>query len=122
MPWFQGVEPSVLTAPRGTGLDPGPGVRTKGRLMDGPTRGWQSLSSRELEVLGLLVEGHSAKEIARILGIGPRTVESHVEHLRTKTRSRNSVHLAARAVGSGILGVIRVSAEGSSSSTDREPR
>jgi DNA-binding NarL/FixJ family response regulator len=47
------------------------------------------LSSRQREVLQLLAEGKTVKEAAGILGISPRTAESHkyemMRHLRIKT-------------------------------------
>lgn len=36
------------------------------------------ISAREVEVLGLLAQGHSNKEIARLLEISPNTVKTHV--------------------------------------------
>jgi DNA-binding NarL/FixJ family response regulator len=42
------------------------------------------LSTREAEVLGLLVRGMPNKQIATALTISPRTVGSHVEHIYTK--------------------------------------
>ena len=42
------------------------------------------LSPREREVLGLIVEGLTNKEIGRVLGLSPRTVESHRAHLFDK--------------------------------------
>jgi DNA-binding CsgD family transcriptional regulator len=42
------------------------------------------LSDREAEVLHLVAEGHSDREIAALLFISPRTVENHVRHIYTK--------------------------------------
>lgn len=42
------------------------------------------LSPREREVLGLLSDGRSNKEIARVLAISPRTVEIHRGNMMTK--------------------------------------
>ena len=48
-----------------------------------------NLTPRHREVLQLLVEGYSAKEIASILNVSPRTVEYHkyrmMEELNLKT-------------------------------------
>lgn len=61
------------------------------------------LTPREREVLGLLACGLSAKEIARKLSITARTVESHVDKLRLKTRTRNRTHMVAQAIQQGLL-------------------
>ncbi|WP_298455910.1 helix-turn-helix transcriptional regulator [uncultured Cellulomonas sp.] len=54
------------------------------------------LTPRELEVLGLLVDGSSNQEIARALVVAPRTVAAHIEHLLAKlavsTRTLAAVH------------------------------
>lgn len=42
------------------------------------------LSPRELEVLRLMVEGYTNKQIARRLEVSPRTVETHRAHLMEK--------------------------------------
>lgn len=42
------------------------------------------LSNREVEVLRLVAQGLSNREIARPLFISPRTAESHVQHIYTK--------------------------------------
>lgn len=66
------------------------------------------LTAREREVLELVVKGLSAKEIAIELSIAPRTVECHIEHLRSKTNSRNRAQMAAEAVRSGVVPMTRI--------------
>jgi DNA-binding CsgD family transcriptional regulator len=61
------------------------------------------LTPRELDVLRLLAEGLSAKEVAIKLDITSRTVESHIDKLRLKTRARNRTHLVAQAMQLGLL-------------------
>lgn len=63
----------------------------------------QRLTSRELEVLVLVASGASAKEIARQLKITSRTVETHINHLKLKTRSRNRAHLVAMALEEELI-------------------
>lgn len=54
------------------------------------------LSSREREVLRLLAEGMTDREIAGALAISPRTVESHVSNLLRKLGVRNRAEAAQR--------------------------
>lgn len=61
------------------------------------------LTPREREVLLMLAEGLSAKEVALKLKITSRTVESHIDKLRLKTRSRNRTHMVAQAIHLGLL-------------------
>jgi HD-GYP domain-containing protein (c-di-GMP phosphodiesterase class II) len=42
------------------------------------------LTEREVDVLVLIVRGHSNKQVARELGIAARTVGTHVEHIYAK--------------------------------------
>jgi DNA-binding NarL/FixJ family response regulator len=42
------------------------------------------LTERELEVLGLMAEGHSNEGICRKLFLSPKTVETHVRHILLK--------------------------------------
>ena len=54
------------------------------------------LSARELEVLRLLSDGMTDREIAAALAISPRTVESHVSNLLRKLGLRNRAEAAQR--------------------------
>ena len=51
------------------------------------------LSEREREVLGLIVEGLTNKEIGRALGLSPRTVETHRANLFGKLQAPSLAHL-----------------------------
>ncbi len=51
------------------------------------------LSEREREVLGLIVEGLTNKEIGRALGLSPRTVETHRANLFSKLQADSLAHL-----------------------------
>lgn len=62
------------------------------------------LSHREIDVLRLVADGLSAKEVALRLAIAPRTVEHHIDHARLKTRTLNRAHLVAYALYTGLLG------------------
>jgi DNA-binding NarL/FixJ family response regulator len=44
----------------------------------------EELTPRELEVLGLMAEGHSNDSICRRLFLSPKTVETHVRHILLK--------------------------------------
>ncbi len=51
------------------------------------------LTPREKEVLGLLLSGHTNKEIAELLRISAFTVRDHVSRLLRKGRARNRTEL-----------------------------
>ncbi|TXH88580.1 MAG: response regulator transcription factor [Rhodoferax sp.] len=54
---------------------------------------YAQLSEREREVLGLIVEGLTNKEIGRVLGLSPRTVETHRANLFAKLQVDSLAHL-----------------------------
>jgi two-component system response regulator NreC len=64
---------------------------------------YKQLTQREREVLKLLVEGHSAQEIARILVIAPKTVEGHKTNLMAKLGVHNRVELVKYALRKGVI-------------------
>jgi DNA-binding CsgD family transcriptional regulator len=56
------------------------------------------LSPREIEVLKLVVEGKSGKEIAAALVLSPRTVERHIANIYRKTETHGRAQLAGFAL------------------------
>jgi two-component system, NarL family, response regulator LiaR len=63
----------------------------------------QALSERELEVLGLLVEGLSNPEIAEQLFISPNTVKAHMRSLMNKLAANDRVQVAVKALRAGLI-------------------
>lgn len=63
------------------------------------------LSLRELEVLAALATGATNRMVARSLGVGERTVATHVEHLLTKLDAGNRAGAVAFAVAVGLVHV-----------------
>ena len=61
------------------------------------------LSRRELEVVRLVAEGHTNREIAAHLVVSTRTVDMHVRNILTKLRSRSRTEAASRAAELGLL-------------------
>lgn len=61
------------------------------------------LSPREFEVLRLLSQRHTDKEIADALFLGPRTVQSHVAHILNKLGVANRREAATEAARLGLL-------------------
>ena len=60
------------------------------------------LSGREREVLQLVAEGHTTKEIAKSLNLSPKTVDSHREHIMEKLGIRNIAGLTKYALREGL--------------------
>ncbi|MGB9104413.1 MAG: response regulator transcription factor, partial [Terriglobales bacterium] len=61
-----------------------------------------SLSSREREVLQLIAEGKSTKEIGFTLDISPKTVEAHRRQIMQKLELDNVAELTRYAIREGI--------------------
>ncbi len=55
-----------------------------------------ALTHREREVLALVADGRTNRDIADVLFIEARTVEKHVEHIRAKLGARSRAEAAAR--------------------------
>ena len=61
------------------------------------------LTPRESEVLPLLAQGFSNKEIARSLGVSPDTVKDHLARLYAKLDARDRTEAVSRARSIGLL-------------------
>lgn len=71
----------------------------------GPDAVRRNLSPREREVLQLLAEGQSNKEIARELAISVKTVEKHRQRLMDRLNIHSVVGLTWYAIRSGVVRV-----------------
>lgn len=61
------------------------------------------LSERETDIIKLLGEGISYKEIADKLNISPRTVETHKSNILAKLNLNNTIELVKYAIKEGII-------------------
>jgi two-component system nitrate/nitrite response regulator NarL len=61
------------------------------------------LTSREREVLVLIAEGQSNKEIATKLGIGVRTIETHRERIMRRLGIHSVAGLTKYAIANGLI-------------------
>ena len=61
------------------------------------------LSSREEEVLKLIAEGHSGRDIAQLLFISPKTVERHRANILTKLGLKDRLELTKYAIRAGLI-------------------
>jgi LuxR family maltose regulon positive regulatory protein len=75
----------IVPTPRPTGVLPG------------------LLSPRERSTLELIGQGPSNKEIARVLGITPETVKSHVKHIFVKLGVERRTQVLSRAQSLGLI-------------------
>ena len=86
------LSPSIAPIVLGRVSNPGPRPR-------GGTR----LTRREREVLRLIGEGATSKEIAQKLGISPKTAQAHRENLKEKIGARTTAEMVRYAIKHKIL-------------------
>lgn len=65
----------------------------------------EALTQREIEVLRLLAHGLANKEIARELGIGEKTVKTHVSNILSKLGVLSRTQAALHAIQIGLVAV-----------------
>lgn len=108
-PWFGDSDAVLRAALRALGVeadaavDPEPGPRPgTGEPDPTPTPG-QDLTSREAEILALVANGLSDREIAERLVLSPHTVHRHVANVRTKLGLPTRAAAVAAAAKRGLL-------------------
>jgi len=80
------------------------------RLMDffsGPSPAsaqdtFPELTSREIEILDLMAQGHTNAKIAARLYLSPKTVGNHISHIFTKLQVADRAHAIIRAREAGL--------------------
>jgi DNA-binding NarL/FixJ family response regulator len=68
------------------------------RQAEGETDAVERLSDRELEILELIGKGKEVGQIARLLNLSPKTVETHRAHIKDKLDLKNSREVARFAL------------------------
>ncbi|GII59759.1 helix-turn-helix transcriptional regulator [Planotetraspora thailandica] len=73
------------------------GIRRRGRA-SGYTRGWNGLTASELQVVRLVVQGATNRQVAERLFLSPHTVNTHLRHAYTKLDVNSRVELTRLVV------------------------
>jgi DNA-binding NarL/FixJ family response regulator len=68
------------------------------RQAEGEADAVERLSDRELEVLELIGKGNDVRQIAKVLHLSPKTVETHRSHIKDKLDLKNSREVARFAL------------------------
>jgi len=68
------------------------------RQAEGETDAVERLSDRELEILELIGKGNEVRQIAKLLHLSPKTVETHRAHIKDKLDLKNSREVARFAL------------------------
>jgi DNA-binding NarL/FixJ family response regulator len=75
-----------------------------GAIVNSPA-GAPSLSTRELEVLQLIVHGKSNKEIAVVLGLSVNTIAVHRANIMQTLAIHNTAELVVYAIRTGLVSI-----------------
>ena len=73
------------------------------RVRQGETLSGDPLTEHESEIVKLIAEGHTSREIAELLVISERTVERHRENILDKLDMRDRVELTRYAIRRGLI-------------------
>ncbi len=91
-----------------TFLSPSVSEKLRRQLQEGQTRGGSRqgparLTSRERQILKLIAEGYTSKQISEILKISFKTVQTHRAHIMEKLGVHSTAELTRYAVTKGLL-------------------
>ena len=100
--------PKVLRAVASGGVYFGPEIAR--RLMSffsapkpaSPVEAFPELTSREVEILDLIAQGHTNPKIAARLYVSPNTVRNHISHIFAKLQVADRAHAIVRAREAGL--------------------
>jgi len=84
-------------------LGPGMSKAVVDAYLSGAPEPTEHLTPRERQVLQLVAEGRTTKEIARLLGVGVKTAESHRMHLMEKLGIHDTAGLVRYAIRKGVV-------------------
>ena len=84
-------------------LGPGMSKAIVDAYLSGSAAPADHLTPRERQVLQLVAEGRTTKEIARLLGVGVKTAESHRTHLMDKLDIHDTAGLVRYAIRKGFI-------------------
>ena len=76
-----------------------------GKLADEPAKPAPTLTTRELEILQLIVHGKSNKEIAVVLGLSANTVAVHRANIMQALGIHNTAELVVYAIRHGLASI-----------------
>jgi DNA-binding NarL/FixJ family response regulator len=77
-------------------------ARVLTRSLVAPRRGVAALTARERDVLVLVAQGRSNRDIGQVLSIGERTVQTHLGNVLAKLELTSRTQAALWAVREGL--------------------
>jgi DNA-binding NarL/FixJ family response regulator len=75
----------------------------EGSRQEPPRSPMAPLTSRELDVVKLVADGKTYKEIAQILGLSFKTVDSYSQRIKLKTQCHSVALLVRFAIKNGLV-------------------